>query len=85
MNDAMEVLFGYAQKYLMPGYLCRDEAYIASDRCAERQEEVVRVALDEKGQAHLKNLLGELEVTQSARDRAAFLCGFHLALKLAGL
>lgn len=84
MSDSMEVLFGYAQKCLMPGYLCRDEAYAASDRCAEQQEEVVRAALDEKGQAHLKNLLGELEVTQAARDRAAFLCGFRLARELAG-
>lgn len=85
MSDAIEALFGYAQKCLLPGYLCRDEAYAASDRSAERQEELVRAALDEKERIHLKNLLNELEVTQSARDRAAFLCGFHLALELAGL
>ena len=85
MNDVMEVLFGYAQARLLPGYLCRDETYAAGGRCAEKQGELVRAALDEKGQAHLKNLLGELEITQTVRDRAAFLCGFRLALELAGI
>lgn len=85
MSELMEVLFGYAQKHLFLGYLCRDEAYAASDRCVERQEELVRAALAEGEQIHLENLLNELEVTQAARDRAAFLCGFHLALELAGL
>ncbi len=85
MNDVAEVLYGYAQKYLLPGYLCRDETYAASDRCAERQEELVRAALEEDGQAHLKAMLDELEITQYARDRAAFLCGFHLARELAGM
>lgn len=85
MTDSMEALFNYAQKRLLPGYLCRDEAYAASDRCAGQQEELIRAALAEKEQIHLKNLLAELEIIQSARDRAAFLCGFHLALELAGL
>lgn len=85
MSELMEVLFGYAQKHLIPGYLCRDEAYAASDDCAEKEEELVRAALAEKEQIHLKNLLDELELAQDARDRAAFLCGFHLALELAGL
>lgn len=85
MNDLAEVLFGYAQKRLLPGYLYRDETYAASDRCAGQQEELVRAALGENGQTHLEAMLGELEVTQFARDRAAFLCGFHLALELAGL
>ena len=43
------------------------------------------VLVEEDGQAHLKAMLDELEITQYARDRAAFLCGFHLALELAGL
>ena len=85
MTNSMEALFGYAQKHLFLGYLCQDEAYAASDRCAEQQEELVRAALAEKEQVHLKNLLNELEATQAARDRAAFLCGFHLALELAGM
>lgn len=85
MNGLMEVLFGYAQKHLLPGYLCREEAYAASNRCAERQEELVRAALGESGQVHLEAMLDELEITQAARDRAAFLCGFHLARELAGL
>lgn len=85
MNEAMEVLFGYAQKYLLPGYLCRDESYAASERCAGQQEELVLAALGEEGQMHLKAMLEELEITQSARDRAAFLCGFHLAAELAGV
>lgn len=84
MNGSMEVLFGYAQKYLLPGYLCRDEAYVASDRCVERQEELVWAALAEEDRICLKNLLNELEVIQAARDRAAFLCGFRLARELAG-
>lgn len=85
MTASMEVLFGYAQKHLLPGYLCRDETYAASERCALRQEELVRAALGEGGQVHLKALLDELELTQFARDRAVFLCGFHLALELAGI
>lgn len=85
MNELMEVLFGYAQAHLLPGYLCRDEAYAASDRCAERQEELVRAALGEGGQVHFEALLDELEITQFARDRAAFLCGFHLARELLGV
>lgn len=85
MNDLAEVLFGYAQTNLLPGYLCRDEAYAASDRCAEQQEKLVRAALGESGRVHFEALLDELEITRFARDRAAFLCGFHLALELAGL
>lgn len=85
MNELAEVLYGYAQKHLLPGYLCRDEAYADSDRCAGQQEELLRAALGEGGQEHLKVMLDELEITQSSRDRAAFLCGFHLAVELAGL
>ncbi len=85
MNGLMEVLFGYAQKNLLPSYLCRDEAYVASDRCVERQEELVWAALAEGDRIYLKNLLNELEVIQAARDRAAFLYGFHLARELAGM
>lgn len=84
MTDAMEVLFDYAQKRLLPGYLCRDEAYAAGIRCAEKQEELLRAALAERNQTHLNTLLDELEITRFARDRAAFQCGFHLALELAG-
>lgn len=85
MTESMEALFDYAQKRLLPGYLCRDEAYAASDRCAEQQEKLVRAALGESGRVHFEALLDELEITRFARDRAAFLCGFHLALELAGL
>lgn len=85
MNDVMEVLFEYAQARLLPGYLCRDETYAAGGRCAEKQGELVRAALGESGQVHLRAMLDELELTQSARDRAAFLCGFRLALELAGI
>lgn len=85
MNDVMEVLFEYAQARLLPGYLCRDETYAAGGRCAEKQGELVRAALGESRQVHLRAMLDELELTQSARDRAAFLCGFRLALELAGI
>ena len=82
MTDLMEALFNYAQKHLLPGYLYQDEIYLASDRCAERQRELVRAALDKEGEGHLTNLIDELELVQFARDRAVFLCGFHLATEL---
>lgn len=60
----------------------QDQIYAASDLCAKRQTEQVRAALTEESQIHLKKLLDELELVQSARDRAAFRSGFRLALEL---
>ena len=82
MSDTMEVLYAYAQEHLFPVYLCQDEIYEASDLCAQRQTELVRTALAQRDQIHLTDLLDELELTQFARDRAAFQAGFHLAAEL---
>ena len=82
MSDTMEVLYAYAQKHLFPVYLCQDEIYEASDLCAQRQAELVRTALAQRDQIHLTDLLDELELTQFARDRAAFQAGFNLATEL---
>ena len=83
MTELMEVLYNYAQRQLLPSYLCLDPFYAESDLCAARQTEAVRAALTEQGQVHLKKLLDELELVQAARDRAAFRAGFSLALELA--
>ena len=84
MSDAMEALFGYAQEHMLPACLYQDENYMASAACAEKQEELVRAALAERDRIHLKDLLDELGIERCARERAAFLCGFRLAMELAG-
>lgn len=82
MTDVMEILYTYAQDRLLRAYLCEDQTYAASDLCAQRQTEQLRAALTEQEQIHLKKLLDELELVQSARDRAAFRSGFRLAIEL---
>lgn len=83
MTDPMEALYDYAQRYLLPSYLCQDESYAPSDVCARRQTELLQTTLTEQGKTHLRALLDELELIRAARDRAAFRAGFRLALELA--
>lgn len=82
MSDAMEALFAYAQEHRLPAYLYQDENYMVSAACAEKQEALVRAALAKRDRIHLEDLLAEMEIEQCARDRAAFRCGFRLAMEL---
>lgn len=82
MNDLMEVLYSYAQDYMLRGILDREPEYANTAHCADRQERALRELLDEENKKHLDNLLDERKLMAFFEERALFLSGFQIAAKL---
>ena len=49
MTDAMQVLYGYAQDYIVRSLLDQEPEYREALRCAEKREEHFRAQLGEAG------------------------------------
>ena len=82
MNDLMEILYSYAQDYILRGILDREPEYANTAYCADRQERALRELLDEENKKHLDNLLDERKLMAFFEERAVFLSGLQVAVKL---
>lgn len=82
MTDLMEVLYSYAEDYMLRGLLDREPEYANAAHCADRQERALRELLDEENKKHLDNLLDERKLMAFFEERAVFLSGFQVAVKL---
>lgn len=81
MTDAMEVLFSYAQDYLLHSILDREPDYADALRHADQQEQSLRSLLG-KEEERLDALLDEQSSLDFHRERAMFRAGFQLAMEL---
>ena len=82
MTDLMEVLYSYAQDYMLRGLLDREPEYANARRCADRQEQALRELVDEEDKEHLEGLLEERKLMSFYEGQALFAAGFQVALEL---
>ena len=82
MSDALEVLYSYAQDYMLRALLAEEPDYRDALLHADRQEEQFRDALDERGRERLESLLEEYNQLAFHRGKALFRVGFRLAVEL---
>lgn len=82
MTEPMEVLYSYAQDYMLRGLLDREPEYADARRCADRQEQALRELVDEENKEHLEGLLEERKLMSFYEGQAFFTAGFQVALEL---
>ena len=82
MSDAMEVLYSYAQDYMLRGILAEEPDYADALLHADRQEAQFRTLLNNADRARLESLLEEYNLLASHRGQALFCAGFRLATEL---
>ena len=82
MTDAMQVLYSYAQDYIVRSLLEEEPEYGEALRCAENREEHFRAQLDETAREDLEALLDEQNQLFFHRGQALFRAGFRLAMEL---
>ncbi len=82
MTDLMEVLYSYAQDYMLRGILDREPEYANMCRCADRQERVLRELVAEENKESLEGLLEERRMMSFYEGQAMFRAGFQVAVEL---
>lgn len=82
MTDAMEVLYSYAQDYMVRPLLAQEPEYADALRCADQQEQQFRALLDDAGRERLEALLDERNLLAFHQEQAMFYAGFSLAVEL---
>lgn len=82
MTDLMEVLYSYAQDYMLRGLLDREPEYANVAHSASQQEQELRELLDGENKKRLEDLLDERKLVAFFEERAIFLSGFQIAVKL---
>ena len=82
MTAAMEVLYGYAQDYMLRGMLAEEPEYADVLHCTDRREQKFRETLDEEGQEQLEAVLDGYNDLDFRRGQALFCAGFRLATEL---
>lgn len=82
MTEPMEVLYSYAQDYMLRGLLDREPEYADARRCADRQEQALRELVDEENKEHLEGLLEERKLMSFYEGQAFFAAGFQVAMEL---
>ena len=82
MTDLIDVLYSYAQDYVVRGLLDREPEYAEVCRCANRQEQALRELVGKESEEHLADLLEEQRLMTFLEKRALFLAGFQIALEL---
>ena len=81
MTDAMEVLYAYAQDYLLRSLLEREPDYADALRHADQQERSLRALLG-ADEERLDALLDERSSLDFHRGQALFRAGFQIAMEL---
>lgn len=82
MTDAMEVLFSYAQDWLVRPLLMAEPEYEDVLRHADSQEERLRALLSDKEKELLDGLIDERNTLFMFHEQALFRAGFQLAMEL---
>ena len=82
MTVLMEILYSYAQDYMLRGLLDREPEYANVCQCADRKEEALRALVGEEGKGHLEDLLEERKLMTFYEGQAMFAAGFQIALEL---
>lgn len=82
MTDLMEVLYSYAQDYMLRGLLDREPEYANVAHSASQQEQELRELLDGENKKRLEDLLDERKLVAFFEERAIFLSSFQIAVKL---
>lgn len=82
MTDLMEVLYSYAQDYMLRGLLDREPEYANVCGCVKSQERILRELVGEENTGHVEDLLEEQELMSFYEGKAFFLAGFQVALEL---
>lgn len=82
MTDLIDVLYSYAQDYMLRGLLDREPEYAEACRCADRQERALYELVGEDNKAHLEDLLEERKLMSHYEGEALFRAGFQVALEL---
>ncbi len=82
MTAAMEVLYSYAQDYMVRSLLAQEPEYADALYHAGRQEEQFRTLLDDAALERLESLLDEYNQLAFHRGQALFHAGFRLAAEL---
>ena len=82
MTDLMEVLYSYAQDYMLRGLLDREPEYANVCHCGDRQERVLRELVGEENKESLEGLLEERRMMSFYEGQAMFRAGFQVAVEL---
>ena len=82
MNAAMEVLYSYAQDYMVHPMLAQEPEYAEALRRAGKQEQQLRALLDDVARECLETLLDERNLLAFHQEQAMFRAGFSLAAEL---
>ena len=82
MSDSMEVLFSYAQDWLVKALLTAEPEYGDALRHADSQEQRLRALLNGETEDLLDNLIDERNLLFSYHGQALFRAGFRLAMEL---
>ncbi len=82
MTAVMEVLYGYAQDYMLPALLVQEPEYRDALLHAYRQEKQFRTLLNNADRERLESLLNEYNLLAFHRGQALFCAGFRLATEL---
>ena len=82
MTEPMEVLYSYAQEYVVHALLAREPEYQDALLHAEKEEGKLRAMLLPSALEHLDNLLDEQHLLDFYREQSMFRAGFSLAVEL---
>lgn len=82
MTDLMDVLYAYAQDYMLRGLLDREPEYANVCHCVGRQEQALRELVGEENKEHLEDLLEERNLMSFYEGQAFVTAGFQVALEL---
>lgn len=83
MSDALEVLYSYAQDYMLRALLAEEPDYGDALFRTDQQEQKFRDMLDDGGVEQLESLLDGYNRLDFHRGKALFRAGFRLAVELA--
>ncbi len=82
MNDPMEVLFAYAQDWVVKPLLLAEPEYESLLHDADRQEQRLRSMLNDETKQLLDTLMDERDTLSSLYRQALFRAGFQTAVEL---